>query len=353
MLGRVASEAGASRRSELADLRRMARTALAAFGVDRSRLRLLRHEHNTTFRVDTGASTFVLRINRPGVHGSATIASEMEWLRALVSGTDLGVPEPVLAVDGAAVVPIDESGDGEPRTAAMLRWQDGRFVDARLTSRHLRQVAVLQSGLQRHAATWNRPEGFVRPRVDTLSAAARRRSISSGDAAGTAWPAADDAAETVTFVAELLSRRCRDHRTRTRRRVGDDHRARARPDAAGLIHADLHYENFLFHHGVARAIDFDDCGWGLYLYDVAVTLWELEEREHYSQLRDAFLEEYAHHRRLPPNHDAHLRALFVLRRIQMLMWILESRRHSTFRERWAEWASDEIDAITIALHRHG
>ena len=47
--------------------------------------------------------------------------------------------------------------------------------------------------------------------------------------------------------------------------------------ATGLIHADLHYENFLFHDGVARAIDFDDCGWGFYLYDVAVTLWELEE----------------------------------------------------------------------------
>ena len=126
-----------------------------------------------------------------------------------------------------------------------------------------------------------------------------------------------------------------------------------RPDATGLIHADLHYENFLFHDGVARAIDFDDCGWGFYLYDVAVTLWELEEREHYSQLRDAFLEEYGQHRPLPPNHDAHLRALFLLRRIQMLMWFLESRRHSSFRDHWAEWASDEITAITVALQRHG
>jgi Ser/Thr protein kinase RdoA (MazF antagonist) len=34
------------------------------------------------------------------------------------------------------------------------------------------------------------------------------------------------------------------------------------PGMAGLIHADLHVENVLFHRGVARAIDFDDCGWG-------------------------------------------------------------------------------------------
>ena len=352
MLGSVTSEAGSSRRSELAALRRMARTALAAFGVDRSRLRLLRHEHNTTFRVDADASTFVLRINRPGVHGSATIASEMEWLRALVSETDLGVPEPVLALDGGAVVPILEPGDREARTAALLRWQNGRFVGRRLTTRHLRQVAVLQAGLQHHGATWRPPQGFLRPRVDTLSTAARRRSIASGDAAGTAWPAADDAAATVTFVAELLSSadaaivaRALDVVWATTTELA------TRPDAAGLIHADLHYENFLFHDGVARAIDFDDCGWGFYLYDVAVTLWELEERENYSRLRDAFLEEYGQHRRLPPNHDAHLRALFLLRRIQMLMWFLESRRHSTFRDRWTRWAGDEIIAITVSLQR--
>jgi len=45
--------------------------------------------------------------------------------------------------------------------------------------------------------------------------------------------------------------------------------------AFGLIHGDLHHENFLFHRGEARAIDFDDCGWGFHLYDLAVTLSEL------------------------------------------------------------------------------
>ena len=225
---------------------------------------------------------------------------------------------------------------------------------ARLASRHLRQVARLQAGLQHHASTWIRPEGFVRPRVDTLSTAAKQRSIASGDAAGTGWPAADDVAETVTLVAELRSSVDAAIVARALEFVwATTTELATRPDSGGLIHADLHYENVLFHHGVARAIDFDDCGWGFYLYDVAVTLWELEEREHYSQLRDTFLEEYAQHRRLPPNHDAHLQALFVLRRIQILTWILESRRHSTFRDRWAHWTGDEINAITVALQRHG
>src|SRR4029450_890805 len=57
----------------------------------------------------------------------------------------------------------------------------------------------------------------------------------------------------------------------------------------GLIHGDLHHKNVLFHRGEARAIDFDDCGWGFHLYDLAVTLSELEDRPRYGELRDALL----------------------------------------------------------------
>jgi Ser/Thr protein kinase RdoA (MazF antagonist) len=50
----------------------------------------------------------------------------------------------------------------------------------------------------------------------------------------------------------------------------------ASPDVFGLIHSDLHQENYLFHRGRVRAIDFDDCGWGHFVYDLAVTLSELQ-----------------------------------------------------------------------------
>jgi aminoglycoside phosphotransferase (APT) family kinase protein len=44
----------------------------------------------------------------------------------------------------------------------------------------------------------------------------------------------------------------------------------------GIIHRDLHLNNILFHDGEAYVIDFEVCGWGYYLFDVAVTLLSLE-----------------------------------------------------------------------------
>jgi Ser/Thr protein kinase RdoA (MazF antagonist) len=51
-------------------------------------------------------------------------------------------------------------------------------------------------------------------------------------------------------------------------RQGFDLLGRAAP-LWGLIHADLHRDNILLHHGEIGVIDFDDCGWGYYLFDLA------------------------------------------------------------------------------------
>ena len=79
-----------SRQAQLVRLRRLACTALGVFGIEGARMTLLRHQDNTTFRVQTGGGAYVLRINRPQVHTAQTIESEMAWLSALRRETDLG-----------------------------------------------------------------------------------------------------------------------------------------------------------------------------------------------------------------------------------------------------------------------
>jgi Ser/Thr protein kinase RdoA (MazF antagonist) len=339
-----------SRRQDLARLRQAGRQALAQFGIDRATLRLLRHEHNTTFRVDTDRASFVLRIHRPDGHAPETVASELAWLRALGNDSDLGVPQPVATLSGTPLAIVTNAAGTGSLSAVLLRWQPGRLVDQRLAPRHLCQLATLQAGLQLHAARWSPGSDFVRPHVDTLTSEARAASVGSSPSPAGRRPTTDDAESAIAVVGDLLSTADAAVIDRALGIVwATTDQLQQDPAAQGLIHADLHYENVLFDHGSARAIDFDDCGWGFRLYDLAVTLWELEDRPRYPALRDALLDEYARHLALPEDLELHLRALALLRRMQILMWILESRDHAAFRDNWRQWATDEISGITRAM----
>ncbi len=44
-------------------------------------------------------------------------------------------------------------------------------------------------------------------------------------------------------------------------------------------------------HDDVRVIDFDDCGFGYWLHDIAVALWELRHRHDYERFRDALIAE--------------------------------------------------------------
>lgn len=348
----VEAFASLSRREQLIRLRRLGRTALARYGFEDARLTVQRYEHNTTFRVDARDGPYLLRINRLRVHTPDTIGSEMAWLIALRRDTELRVPEPVAARDGSFVVVACDPGVPEPRVCVLLHWLDGRFVDQRLAPAHLRRVGALAGQLQEHATTWTLPSGFLRPRVDTLTNEAKLDSMapSATTARNGDRPTPEDGDRAVQLVESLVSTDDAALFASALEVVWASTRTLAEETGAfGLIHGDLHYENVLFHSGEAQAIDFDDCGWGFHLYDLAVTLCELEGRPRYVELRDALLDAYAQIRRLPEDHAIHLRALFVLRRMQILLWVLQSRDQAAFRDTWQAWAGNELDAIATVV----
>ena len=304
------------------------------YPIDVARLTLLANLENTTFRIDDReGDRYVLRIHRVTgspfhpVHPPHEIRSELQWLLALdadlESGAkadhDIRIPVPVATPSGELVTVVEAPPPMAPRPCVLLRWVPGRFFDAGLTAAHLRRVGRFIAHLHLHARSYVPPAGFVRPVVGDVSGdVPEYLTTTVADLCGAA--AAQVVAEAVDRIEAAIQE------------LGK------KPEAFGLVHADLHQENFLFRRGVVAAIDFDDCGWGHYASDFAVTLSELRSRNDLEALQDALLSGYADVADLPPGTEKqHLAAFAIRRELQLTLWFLEQREHPAFAD-WQEQA---------------
>jgi Ser/Thr protein kinase RdoA (MazF antagonist) len=307
-----------SKRGQIGRLQRMAVAVLPAFGLAPVRMVPLQHFGNTTYRIDAAdGSRYVLRVQRPNLHSIEEVRSEVAWLAALRRDTNLGVPEPEPAQDGDLLTVVEVPGVPEPRVCVLFRWMDGRFLDAGLQPRHLERVGAFTAKLHDHAAAWTLPAGFVRRRVENLFDAILDPVDPLSDAV---------VAASRERVSTLFS-----------------------PEDGALVAAAL---------GRVRAIDFDDCGYGYFLYDLAVTLSpsSVHYREDYPALRAALLRGYGRLRPLPAHPERYLMTFLIFRRVQLLMWALESRDEPAFATWRVDCADDlrklraEMDAVTQRDH---
>ncbi len=101
------------------------------------------------------------------------------------------------------------------------------------------------------------------------------------------------------------------------------------PDAFGLIHADLGVDsNVLFWRGEARAIDFDESGFGYWVYDLAIALEHCREDAEYPEFRDALLDGYTQIRSLPEGHLEHLDLFAAAFDVYWTLWATAATRLS-------------------------
>lgn len=343
-------------RGKVQRLRALARSALADYGYDSARLTYIAHAANTTFRVDVpesafsgkddfpgAASTgqggkgpyaknrFLLRIHRPGYQTFDSIASELMWLSALSREEELPVPEPVATIHGTWLTTVTVPGVPEPRHCSLLRWMEGRFLRQRPRPRHVEAVGKFMARLHQHAAHWRPPPRFVRRHWDWDGL--------FGDQAGFSLPAGR--------IWKLLPRTCHDlfaELADQAKQVMTD--LGTETQAYGLIHADLNFYNTLFSAGEARVFDFDDCGFGYWLYDIAVTLSDWQGADGWPELRDAFLNGYATVRPVPLKHLVHLDLFMAAQHVAEALWITDMAQvNPGAREvmtEWQEWAAERV-----------
>jgi Ser/Thr protein kinase RdoA (MazF antagonist) len=304
-----------TRRGQIRRLRRLAKQSLALYGVEPASLSLLSHMFNTTFAVAArDGARYVLRIQRAGgdqvvpTPTRSRTESEVWWLDRLRADLDVPVPVPVRTPDGESVVSVSTESVPEPRLCVLFEWMDGHFFHNRLMPAHLEQVGRMTALLHEHSAGLTIPPTFDRQQVDNADA------------------------QTEEAIVRLFTDHCSPEAARVMRDVLLQVRRAAEelgsaPSMYGLIHGDIHQENYLFHRGTVRLIDFDDCGWGHYLHDLAVTTHEIDFLPRGPALTQALLGGYRRVRDLPASHETAIAAFYMLRELHITSWYLEQRNN--------------------------
>jgi len=312
-----------SRREVLARVERVARRALACYGAPpEARVTLINVSENATFRVDglhpvngargaDGAGSAVLRVHRLGYHTRAAIESELAWLEALRRDAGVRTPAVLPALDGSRVVTVpDPDTGGGVRHCVMFEFLPGAEPPEEWLVAGFESVGAITARMHLHARSWRRPPGFTRFHWDydaALGSVAR-------------WGRWQDGAGVDREAHEVLSRLDAVLRERLAR-YGRG------PGRYGLIHADLRLANLLVDgdptagDAPIAVIDFDDCGFGWYVYDLAAALSFIEHHPLVPEMIDSWVRGYRSVTELAPEDEAEIWTFILFRRLLLVAWI--------------------------------
>jgi Ser/Thr protein kinase RdoA (MazF antagonist) len=299
-----------------------ARSVLASYGLEDAPLTRLGGADNTNFRVDT-PEPYALRLRKPGGSDRVTMASELAWLGRLQTDTSLVVPEPVVNTSGELITGIAFAGEAET-LATLTRWVKGTTpptTDA-LSHEQLTSAGAVMAHLHRHARQFSPPEWFERARYG--NAYFRRRARALFSALSGSNLKGEELSRLEARAEHVITRFAGLERT---------------PERFGLIHADFHSGNYVLFGAEVRIIDFDRCGFGFYLFDLALALMELGEPR-----RERFLQGYRAVAPLPPNYSGLLQGFLCLAYLDNLGFHAPNPEELPF-------IVNELPFVSEALHK--
>lgn len=303
-----------TRLGRLRRARRLARAALGHYDLESARLVFLQYEGNVVFRVDVpgpgGGKTspcsggrYVLRVHT--TRNTEAITSELVWLAALRHEGGLGVPEPVTTPDGRLYTSLRMPDEDREWHVSLLRWVAGRRLRKGPSPDLARAWGDTLGRLHRFAARWKPPESFTRMYLGW-------RGLYRQD--GGLWhPAGELVAMMPHKYRGAFEAVTKDIRG-VMENLGED------PDAFGLVHGDMYLENVLFRAGDAYIIDFDDCGFGYWMYDIGVALSQWPWTDEWQSIRDNLLEGYNNVHPLPEAQLEHLDLFMAAQYAVLTLW---------------------------------
>ena len=236
--------------SQVRRLRDLAHEVLTHYRLGKYELDFINHGENATFKVKTAKKNYLLRIHCRSHRSKKAILEELKWFKSLTLKTDIDVQRPIKTKDGKLLIEVENESMGHTRICNILEWCPG-FIKNQKNSDTFYKVGQLIGSLQS-----NQIKSKYRHYWHAEGLLGKDATFGNLKALDTMFPRYTDQLEkNRTIVLKALKTYEKKH-----------------PEKIGLIHADLHFGNMVWKNGEVVPIDFDDCGYGLLMYDLAVTL---------------------------------------------------------------------------------
>ena len=307
------------------ELATFSRVILAHYAVEVASIECISFEYNTTMKVTaTDGQEFALRININSPRTTENLRAEIAWVQYLEKDGRVSAPKMVATKEGSYLTEIFHEKSGRTLRCVLYVWLPGVEPDEDDPDLiHVEAMGRAMALMHTIAPNFELPTDSNLPQLDdvmwwTEDFLLSEKSVLDSDSKN--------------LISKALT-------------IIGDHVAQLYVGAKPMvIHADLHGGNVLWNDDSLSVIDFDDCGIGLPIQDLATAMYYLDTPEQDA----AFHKGYSTVLPLPAMSSRDEAVLRLQRRIILLNYLYETNNEE-HRAIIPEYLEESLRRIKVFL----
>lgn len=267
---------------------------------------LLKYSENINYRIyeKKKEKKYALRLCRPNYHTYEELQSEVTWISKIEKNTDVSVATPIKGIDGGYVQQLT-LGAGV-FYCCMFAFLEGvtlrEITDEDKSAYYMRTIGSITAKLHNQVIEWEDSDSLNRFTWDYEDFFGENSRW--GD-----WHNDTHLQESdYAYIEQALGI--------IKKNLSSYGKGK---DRYGLIHTDLNNNNVIINGNDCYVIDFDDCGYGWFLYDASTALLECDDN--LEDMIRAWLEGYESIRKLSEEDYKMIMTFIVMKRIIRFQWV--------------------------------
>lgn len=317
-------------KEDIKEYYKFAQKVLKEYEIYYDDISFLQQSENVTFCIEKKSSEerYLVRIHKSVneddeyQNNKSLINSELLLLEELNSCELFTVQAPVKNRYSSFVTKVFNEFLGKDLNVTVLRWIDGEIIDINdekyneLVFKLGEEMAKLHKCLNQ----WETPEGFIRTEYDLETSKANLSKL--------------DKLVDIKIISKM---KFNDIYKSTMNIIEFIEKNLSKDQNWGLIHGDLNECNYIANGKDIFLIDFSRCGFGYYLYDIALTLMHLSVEN-----RRLFIEGYKNIFLLPSDYEKLIESFFALAIIDNMLFLSSNPEEYEYIKNMANFLCDHV-----------